>query len=109
MKKSIKILNFGSSKYDEILNAGRTDKIHVGLGYTREPRSSQTVFVKASTSEVKIHDDLKHKASVSTPAKTLAVTQARRHPEDLNQIRNRRKIPISHYCNKRGHIRPRCY
>ena len=36
MKKSVKMLNSGSSKLDEILNAGRADKTHVGLGYTKK-------------------------------------------------------------------------
>ena len=48
MKKSVKMLNSGSSKLDEILNAGRTDKTHVGLGYTNSEkiRSTHTVFSK---------------------------------------------------------------
>ena len=34
LKKSVKMLNSGSSKLDEILFAGRTEKYHFGLGYT---------------------------------------------------------------------------
>ena len=114
MKKSVNMLNSGSSKLDEILNAGRADKTHVGLGYTGNSRGSQTTFVKASISGVKILDDLKQKASVGTPVRIPGVTQpgvsqARRPPTDSNQMRSRRRIPICHYCNKIGHIRPRCY
>ena len=34
IKRSVKMLNSGSSKLDEILSAGRTEKEHFGLGYT---------------------------------------------------------------------------
>ena len=107
MKRSIKMLNSGSSKLDEILNAGRTDKIHVGVGYTGSGKigSTQTVFVKASSSGVKIHVDLKQKASGGTPA----VTPTRRSPANLNRMRNRSWIPTCHYFNRKEHIRPRCF
>ena len=90
------MLNYGTSMLDEILNAGRTDKTHAGLGYTRKPGSFQTIFVKTSASGVKNHDDLKQKAGVDTPTRTLVVTQARGPPADLNQMRNRRMILICH-------------
>ena len=120
MKKSVKMLNSNSSKLDEILNTGRTDKTHVGLGYTGSEKigSTQTVFVKASPSGVKIHDDLKQKASVATPAKTPAVitcarvgvtTTGRTTTASPWKKNEKRWIPTCHYCNRKGHIRPRCY
>ena len=93
----VKILYFGSSKLDEILNAGRTDKTHFGLRYSGKLGSSQTVFVKASASGVKIDDDLKQNASVGTPVRTPVITQAKRPRADLNEMRNIRRIMICLY------------
>ena len=55
---------------------GRTDKEHLGHGYTTFGKTAtiQTRFVKASMSGVKKDEDLKLKASVMTPGKTPATT-----------------------------------
>lgn len=61
MIKSVRILNSGSSKLDEIMTTERMDKEHFGLGYTGSGKSmaAQTVFVKATTSGVKKDEDTK--------------------------------------------------
>ena len=73
IKKLVKILNSGSSKLDEILSAGRTEKDHFGLGYTGQTRSGQTVFVKGSPSRVNEEGVVKGKRPAVTPVRTPAV------------------------------------
>ena len=108
MKKSVKMLNSGSSKLDEILTVGRSDKTHFGLGYTGKSTDGTTVFVKGSTSDVKNDEDLK--ASVVTPARIPAVitsvrvgvaTPGRISTASPGKKKEKRWIPICHYCNRR--------
>ena len=123
LKKSVKMLNYGSSKMDEILSARRIEKYHFGLGYPGQTGIDQTVFVKGSSSGVNVEEDVKGKrpavtpvrtpavmkfgkARVTTPARTPAVVTATTSSE---RVREKRWIPICHYCNRRGHIRPQCY
>ena len=73
MKKLVKMLNSGSSKLDEILSAGRTEKEHFGLGYTGQTGSGQTVFVKGTSSGTNEEKDVKGKRPTATPIKTPAV------------------------------------
>ena len=61
MKKLVKMLNSGSSKLDEILSVGRTEKEHFGLGYTGHIGSGQTVFVKGTSSGANEEKDVKGK------------------------------------------------
>ena len=54
------------------------------------------------------------KASVATPVRTPVVvtsvaTPGRTTTTSSGRVREKRWIPTCHYCNKRGHIRPRCY
>ena len=62
------MLNSGSSKLDEILAVGRSNKEHLGLRYIGfgKTSSAQAVFVKASTSCVKKIEDIKLKATLAT-------------------------------------------
>ena len=108
MKKSIKILNYGSSKLDEILAAGRSDKEHFGLGYIGKSTGGTIIFVKRRTFDVKNDENLN--ASVVTPARTPAVITSGRMgvvaPGRTSTASPRRKkekrwIPICYYCNKR--------
>ena len=109
-------MNSASSKLDEISSAGRIDEEHFGLGYTGKSTGGTIVFVKGSTSEVK--NDEVPKASVVTLARTPAVIISRRVGVATSSIttiaspgkkKEKRWIPICHYCNRRGHIRPQCY
>ena len=123
LKKSVKMLNSGSSKLDEILAAGRTEKEHFGLGYTGQTESVKTVFVKGTSSGVNVEEDVKGKrpavtpvrtpavmklgkARVTTPARTPAVvisvaTLGRKTTASLGRVREKQCIPICHYCNRR--------
>ena len=91
--------NSGSSKLDEILAAGRSDKEHFGLGYIGKSTGGTTVFFKRRTSDVKNDEDLN--ASVVTPARAPAVITS---TASLGKKKENRWIPICHYCN-----RPWCY
>ena len=97
----------------------RTDKEHHGLKYTGSGTTAdaQTIFVKPITSDVKNDKDMKLKTVVATPIRAPAVTPTRTLvatpsiTPSMTQGRIREKICVSifHYCNKKGHIRPRCY
>ena len=50
MKKSVKMLNSGSSELDHILSLGKAARDHVGLGYTGTRSDAQTIFVQATNS-----------------------------------------------------------
>ena len=76
LKKSIKMLNSGSSKLDEILAAGRSDKDRFGLGYTRQTGSGQAIFVKATSSEVSKEDIVKGNRPIETPVRTPTVMKS---------------------------------
>ena len=77
MNKLVKMLNFSSSKLDEILTTGRMNKEYIDLGYTSSENTTttQTVLVKADTSSVKKNEDVKLKASVATPTRSSYDTQ----------------------------------
>ena len=79
LKKSVKMLNSGSSKLDEILAAGRTEKEHFGLGYTGQTGSSQTVFVKGSASGVNKEEVVNGKRPVETPVRTPTVMKSEKY------------------------------
>ena len=64
LKKSVKMLNYGSSTLDEILSAGRIEKEHFCLRYTGQTGSGQTVFVKGSASRVNKEEVVKRKSPV---------------------------------------------
>ena len=51
MKKTIRMLNSGTSKLDQIFMAGKTTGNHMGLGYIRESSSTKTIFVPAAKME----------------------------------------------------------
>ena len=102
------MLNSSSSKLDDILTVGRSDKEHFGLGYSGKSTDGTTVFVKGSTSDVKNDEDLK--ASVVTPARTPAVitsgrvgvaTPSRTTTASPWKKKEKRWIPTCHYCNRK--------
>ena len=114
MKKLVSILNSGYSKLDEILSAGRTEKEHFRFGYTGETESGQTVFVKGTSSGTNKEKDLTGKRLVATPIRTPVIMAPRRTSGvppggTLGRTRRRNWVPTCHYCNKRGHIRPRYF
>ena len=108
MKKLVRMINSGSSKLDEVLAVERLDKEHFELGYTSLGKAiaSQTVFVKESTSGVKKDEDLILKAPIVTPTRRLVATPGIAPSMTQGKIIENIWVPICHYYNKRGHIRP---
>ena len=89
MKKFVKMLNSGATQLNQILTTRRPGGDHRGLRYARESSSQKTVFVKA---------------------KTEVVTPVVSSTAGSNKEKTRRsRIPICHYCKRKGHIRRRCY
>ena len=93
LKKTVKMLNSGSTNLDQILTTGKTAGNHMGLGYIGESSNSKTVFVPAAKVE-KIEVN-QRKTGTQTGAR--AVTPGKKW------------IPVCHYCERSGHIRPRCF
>ena len=90
MKKQVRMRKSGSSKLDQILASGKATRDHVGLGYKGEASSSKTLFVPAS--KLKKPEVIKKKTD--TRSKTRSGTTGKRW------------VPMCHYCNRVGHIRP---
>ena len=78
-----------TSKLKHILPMGKASGDHHGLRYTGECSTSKTIFVKG------------HACSEPQPVVKKNVSEFR--PQ------RRKFIPICHYCNHLGHIRPQCY
>ncbi|CAM8948556.1 unnamed protein product [Rhodiola kirilowii] len=99
LKKSVKMLNSGTKDLDYILEAQRTSGGYKGLGFTGASSSRKTTFVKAKPQ------------SHTVPAEHLPRRKTTWYPsrkQKQNDVR-RRDGRICYYCNKRGHIKPRCY
>ncbi|CAM8954176.1 unnamed protein product [Rhodiola kirilowii] len=99
LKKSVKMLNSGTKNLDDILGAQRTSSSYKGLGFTGASSSGKTTFVKA-----------KPKSHV-VPAEHLTRRKATWYPsrKQKQNVVRRRDERICYHCNKRGHIKPRCY
>ncbi|KAI3463689.1 hypothetical protein Pfo_020352 [Paulownia fortunei] len=82
-------LDFGKKKLDEILSIGKPCRDHHGLGYTGESSTSKTIFVKETKPVQSIFD--KSKKFV------------------FQKPKSKRCIPICHFCNLTGHIRPKYF
>ena len=93
-KRNLRMLNFGTTNLDQILNIGQSPKIQNGLGYSTVIDSvateQKTVFVKAaSTAAVQ---------SVSGKKVISPVAESK-----VNRF-----VPICYFCNYPGHIRSKC-
>ena len=112
MKMLVKMLNSGSSKLDEILSAGTIEKEHFGLGYTGQAGNGQTAFVKGTSCGSYEENNVRGKRAATTPIRNLTIMAPRRIsgvPPGGTPGKRRNWVPIYHYCNKRCHIRPRCF
>ena len=95
IKKSLKMLNFGSSKLDQILSLGKVAGDHAGLGYTGIRSYPKTIFVQATNS--------------------FNPQEAKKQKSEILNMKfeekslKRKWIPRCHYCNLLGHIRPHCF
>lgn len=65
-QKSLKILNFGTSKLDDILSVGKTNSNHTSLIYKGEKSESKTVFVKAFPPFVATNTSIATKTPIAT-------------------------------------------
>ena len=94
---SIKRMNTGSKKLDEILGSQKTDKSKFGIGYTHGASSSKdkgkSVFVQGPT--VYSMTPLIHKAP---PLK----------PVNATNVHKPKFTPTCHFCGIKRHIRPHC-
>ena len=103
------MLNFDTTKLDQILTMGQSNK-H-GLCYTRLTNSvattPKTVFVTAGvTSDVAATSKT---VSVTAAAKTMNTPSSGKNSTPLLSRGKRRFVPICHFCNQPGHIRPKCF
>ena len=91
-QKNLRMLNSGTSNLEQILNMGQSVCNRNGLGYTGVTNdvatTSKIVFVKAAVTSQNHFSSGK----IIKPA--------------LPKVK--RFVPICHYCNKSGHIRPKC-
>ena len=103
------MLNSGTTKLDQILIMGQSNK-H-GLGYTGTTNivaiTPKTVFVKADVT-----------SDVVTTSKTVSVIATAKIVNTLSSDKNftpslsrgkRRFVPICHFCNRPSHIHPKCF
>ena len=92
-QKNLRMLNSGTSSLEKILNMGQSLCNRNGLGYTGVTNdvatTSKIVFVKAAAT-IQNHSG---SGKIIKPA--------------LSKVK--RFVPICHYCNKYGHIRPKCF
>ena len=93
MKKTVKMLNSGSSKLDQILTVGKVAGDHMGLGYKGESSSTKTIFVPA--------------AKVEKPEMNQKKTRTQSGTRSSAPVK--KWVPVCHYCERVGHIRPRCF
>ncbi|CAM8890146.1 unnamed protein product [Rhodiola kirilowii] len=99
LKKSVKMLNSGTKDLEDILGAQRTSGGYKGLGFTGAYGSEKTTFVKAELqSHVVSAEHLPRRKATWYPSRKQKQNVVRRRDER-----------ICYYCNKRGHIKPRCY
>ncbi|CAM8923678.1 unnamed protein product [Rhodiola kirilowii] len=99
LKKSVKMLNSGTKDLDSILGAQRTSGGYKGLGFTGASGSGKTTFVKT---ELQSHVVL----AEHFPQRKATWYPSRKQKQNVVLRRDER---ICYYCNKRGHIKPRCY
>ncbi|CAM8966753.1 unnamed protein product [Rhodiola kirilowii] len=99
LKKSVKMLNSGTKNLDNILGAQRTSSSYKGLGFTGASSSGKTTFVKAKPQSHVVPAE-------HLPRRKATWYLSRKQKQNDVQRRDGR---ICYYCNKRGHIKPRCY
>ena len=93
MKKTVRMLNLGSSKLDQILTVGKAAGDHEGLGYKGKSSGMKTVFVtiiKVEKLEVIQRNNRTH-FGIRFGAST------------------RKWVPVCHYGERVEHIRPHCF
>ena len=95
MKKLVKMLNFRSSKLDQILSLGKAVGDHARLGYTGTRSDPKTIFVQAINS-FNPQEAKKQKSKIP-------------NMKFEEKSLKRKWIPRCHYCNLLEHIRLHCF
>ena len=94
-KKILRMLNFDTTKLDQILNMGQSMSNQNRLGYTAIADSvattSKIVFVKA------------------TPTITNQLVSSKNVRPPMPEVKVKKFVPICHFCNILGHICPKCF
>ncbi|XP_068323079.1 uncharacterized protein [Pyrus communis] len=109
IKKKVEEFSIGSSKIDKMLSYGKIsgDKSGLGFDITGSSSTSVTKFVKAlQEPSMKVSSDEPFGNSCITTKESNFV---RNFVGPKKFIRSKNFIPICHFCEKIGHIRPRCY
>ena len=103
------MLNSDTTKLDQILTMGQSSKTRLGyIGITNnEATTPKTVFVKVGV-----------RSDVATSSKIVSTKAIVKIVNTLGSGKNstpslsegkKRFIPICHYCNRSGHIQPKCF
>ncbi|KAM2537704.1 hypothetical protein TB2_023225 [Malus domestica] len=109
IKKKVEVFSIGSSKIEKMLSYGKISGDRSGLGFdiTGSSSTSITKFVKAvQEPSRKVSSDEPFGNSCITTKESNSV---RNFVDSKKFIRSKTFIPICHFCEKIGHIRPRCY
>ena len=104
LNKNVRMLNPGSTVFEDIQNAGQ--KGHIGLGASCSQKVQKTVFVSTGllTPESSAPTVIE---AVPTGKKT--VTTGKRFTDRKNKGKHTVFIPTCHFCGRKGHIRPKCF
>ncbi|KAK1567700.1 hypothetical protein Q3G72_015394 [Acer saccharum] len=110
LKESINGMKIGAIKIDEVIKLGKHHGDMSGLGFVEEVKKTPTTKNKSINSK-------KKKDSTTIPSnikdkdkKSYRTSQPTSQPKHAHQKGNFSKfIPVCHYCNVVGHIRPKCY
>ena len=110
LKESINGMKIGAIKLDEVIKLGKHHGDMSGLGYVEEVKKTPTTKNKSRNSKEKkdsttIPSNIKDKDK-----KSYGTSQPTSQPKHAHPKGNFSKfIPVCHYCNVVGHIRPKCY
>ena len=110
LKESINGMKIGAIKLDEVIKLGKHHGDMSGLGFVEEVKKTPTTKNKSRKSKKKkdsttIPSNIKDKDKKSNG--TSQPTSQRKHAHPKGNFS--KFIPVCHYCNVVGHIRPKCY
>ncbi|CAL9005549.1 unnamed protein product, partial [Prunus brigantina] len=100
----------GAEKVDKMLNSGKNYGNKTGLGFTSETKKNSGVnirFVKALESADNVDKkniDLDQSRLINTENSYQSTVETVRNTANTKNF-----IPVCHFCNEKGHIRPYCF
>ena len=109
LKKTLRLLNKGTSKLNHLITTGKSFSDHSGVGYKGESSGSKTVFVKSSLLDdfVNISYNKPAVKSVATKSK-FVVKQSVAIGKSVKNFGQKRKgqlfVPFCNFCGVKGHI-----